>query len=371
MICVYKNLIKNNFNIEKTMKEVIDIYISENSIINRVKNQSLDIFFTIVDNSMFDKHIESGNEIIISKILKVACSANDLVLVKKILLMRPDKNFREYTYNLLGTILNVALNYNAIGVFTLLYSSDKLHKELYIMHGQINPKLLEILLIEKHNALNFISFSKILKSLHETTISNVKLMIKYKVNFKEEKANSLNENPNLSIVNKYLDDIDTDTSLMFMASVLNTTISDLLYDPNYINSCGKTLLHFAIKYGHNFIAKHLIKKGFNINVKDFNFTTPLHLTCKFNNIEMAEYLLSKGAFNTLDKVNRSAAFYAVIKGNLLILQLLNQYNYIDADKKNLLDYAFEYRRFDIAEYLYNEHVKDNIEYLQEFKKMKI
>lgn len=52
----------------------------------------------------------------------------------------------------------------------------------------------------------------------------------------------------------------------------------------------------AIKNGNKQEVKHLIAKGANVNYKDDNFKTPLHIALEERNLPLARYLIDNGAF---------------------------------------------------------------------------
>lgn len=57
----------------------------------------------------------------------------------------------------------------------------------------------------------------------------------------------------------------------------------------------KTPLHLALELGHVDIARYLIKKGADINLKDKDKATPLHNAAYLGNMKIVDLLLKKGA----------------------------------------------------------------------------
>ena len=76
---------------------------------------------------------------------------------------------------------------------------------------------------------------------------------------------------------------------------MSTNIDKSMYE-NYIDEDQNTLLHFWImKNGCIDMFKLLLKYESDVNKKNkFNFT-PLHVACKYGNIEFAKLLLENGA----------------------------------------------------------------------------
>lgn len=58
---------------------------------------------------------------------------------------------------------------------------------------------------------------------------------------------------------------------------------------------GKTALHHACRHKKDDVAIYLIKKGSDINIKDENKATPLHITTALGNLELVKILLKRGA----------------------------------------------------------------------------
>lgn len=344
---------------------MINLYYSENSIENRVFPQSLSIFPEIVNDTIFDKLIEENNKSTLIKILSFSTTVNDINLFKKIIYKH---NFFDEPIEKFDTLINKALNYNSVDIFYFLYDYHKkqnIKKCINLMHSNLNPKILEYLLQNKEELL-FDFFCNLLLNINVNSKKNVELMIKYNVNFKLEnanrnlQANKESENKDLQNSNQDLQNVielDSDTSLMFLASNLNITILNLVYDETYFNSNQKTILHNAVKLENFHIVEYLIKvKKVNINATDINLTTPLLQACKLKNIEIVNLLLENGAMHTLDIGNRSPIYYAVVNNKLEIVELLFKFNadlnYLDKNRKGLIDFAFEKKNLEIAKFLY-------------------
>lgn len=315
------------------IKDLIIFYRTENLIIDRYRNQCLNYFPKIVNNSMFDKIILAKKKDLelIKRILKESIRNNDVELFEKI--CNNNSNIHISTIDKHGSYINYALHYNAYDVFVYLYSQN-IPKKLYIYHQFINPKIFELLLKNKDECLNYNFFSMLLSDVSEVLVDNVKLMLEYKIDFEQENTEKTNKLfPN-------------DESLLFLAANINTYILNLVYKENYVNSNNKTILHNAIKKENYFIVKYLIEeKKLNVNAKDINLSTPLHVACKKSNVDIVEILFLNGAIsslNSLDKGNRPPIYYAVINNNIEILKILIKYRadgYIDSSGYTLIEHA--------------------------------
>jgi len=58
---------------------------------------------------------------------------------------------------------------------------------------------------------------------------------------------------------------------------------------------GMTPLHYAASYGNVEVAKFLISKGANVNAQAAYYETPLHAAARNGNVEIVKLLVSKGA----------------------------------------------------------------------------
>jgi len=65
-----------------------------------------------------------------------------------------------------------------------------------------------------------------------------------------------------------------------------------------------TALHGAAALGYMALAKNYVnQEGANVNGKDSNHNTPLHLAAQYNNFDVAKYLVEKGAGASIDETN--------------------------------------------------------------------
>jgi uncharacterized protein len=111
---------------------------------------------------------------------------------------------------------------------------------------------------------------------------------------------------------------------------------------NYSSAVGKngqTVLHEAISFSQNEIAKYFIEKGVGLNSMCKKGQTALHYSAIYKNIDLTAVLVLKGAdINQVDIHGNNPAWYsALTAGNpvsLEIFKLLKQ-NGADLVRKNL------------------------------------
>jgi ankyrin repeat protein len=91
---------------------------------------------------------------------------------------------------------------------------------------------------------------------------------------------------------------------------------------NAVNNNGRTPLHLAVSRGHLEMAAWLIKKGADVNLREASFQlTPLHLAVWGGHLETALMLLKNGAdLQAREKDNETALYY--VKNNLPLAKLL-------------------------------------------------
>lgn len=87
---------------------------------------------------------------------------------------------------------------------------------------------------------------------------------------------------------------------------------------------GNTLLHHACYLGYKEIAELLLKNNVvDINELDGMSRTPLHLAVKFGQIEITDYLISKGADTTIRDIARELPLKSAIdRKDAEIIELL-------------------------------------------------
>ena len=96
---------------------------------------------------------------------------------------------------------------------------------------------------------------------------------------------------------------------------------------------GKIYLCWAAEHGHLEIAKLLLANGANVNVKDEDNITALHLAAQNGHLEIAKFLVENGAnVNVKDEDNVTALHLAAQNGHTGIVSLLIA-NDVDIDVK--------------------------------------
>ena len=110
---------------------------------------------------------------------------------------------------------------------------------------------------------------------------------------------------------------------------------------DYIDSDGKTILYYPIKYGYNNILKNIINNSKNIvgihinNIKDSNNNNPLHYASQFNNTEAIEILLNNYTdINTINNQGNTPLHLSVINNNIKNINLLLKNKNIDVNLLN-------------------------------------
>ncbi|XP_055324952.1 putative ankyrin repeat protein RF_0381 [Sitodiplosis mosellana] len=142
--------------------------------------------------------------------------------------------------------------------------------------------------------------------------------------------------------------IDADIELMLACAFhrryrKNEKILDLLFangadinHPYYLN--GRTLLHFAIEttdpsrfnmeYFFKFLFKYLIRKGADVNARNDQGYSPLHVAANKGNEIIAQMLLENGAKVNMETNNGTTPLTLAIKnfknGNMGMIKLLIQ-----------------------------------------------
>lgn len=65
-------------------------------------------------------------------------------------------------------------------------------------------------------------------------------------------------------------------------------------DINQLNDDGQNLLHEAISYGNELIAKELVERNIDVNQKDLHGQTPLHYAATYNQRSIAACVIEMG-----------------------------------------------------------------------------
>lgn len=99
-------------------------------------------------------------------------------------------------------------------------------------------------------------------------------------------------------------------------------------DINVKDTQNCTLLHLAAKSNQETICKQLILEGLDVNSQDVNGSSPLHLAVEFNSSSVVQLLLeNKADINKNDLDDYTPLHTAArIRGNFDVLELLIKYN---------------------------------------------
>ncbi len=134
------------------------------------------------------------------------------------------------------------------------------------------------------------------------------------------------------------------------------------YTGKSYNSCNNTYiwtpLHEAVYYDQREIVELLISKGADVNTKDNKGKTPLHYAVENGHKELVELFISKGAdVNARDNKGKTPLHYAVENGHKELVELFiskgANVNLKDNEGKTPLNWTIENIK--------NEKIKDNSE----------
>lgn len=143
-------------------------------------------------------------------------------------------------------------------------------------------------------------------------------------------------------------------------STVKKLTEDRDLDINYQDKSGWSYLHY---YNHDEvdIAKLLLERGCNVNLKDNSGDTPLNRAVSYGNTKTVKYLIEHGAdVNSQNNNGYSPIIQAAIvagNGNKdaeCLKALLNnkaEPNLMNKQGKTALDYAFEYKSDEIIKLL--------------------
>ena len=105
--------------------------------------------------------------------------------------------------------------------------------------------------------------------------------------------------------------------------VINHLIDHFHLDVNVRNRDGETPLHIAACYGRTNTVEHLVCKGANVSIKDRIGSTPLHSAATQGHTDTVELLLNSGAYvNSKDDNGSTPLHDAATEGHTETVELL-------------------------------------------------
>ena len=105
--------------------------------------------------------------------------------------------------------------------------------------------------------------------------------------------------------------------------IVDIILSELVINVNSRDNNGETALHVVCRSGNNKIFTLLLGKGADVTVTDKDGNTPLHLACQTGSLEICQEILKKGCdINAKNKNGDTPLFIACKYCHFYILQLL-------------------------------------------------
>jgi len=115
----------------------------------------------------------------------------------------------------------------------------------------------------------------------------------------------------------------TGKNCQFIEDLLKAQLDITGRDVNYRDEDNKTALHIAAKKNLLEAAKWLINKGADLEAHDNRGFTPLHYAAGYNSVDVAGLLISRGAkVDAIDRNGRTALHMAAKWNSLKVAQLL-------------------------------------------------
>ncbi|ELR45172.1 Putative ankyrin repeat domain-containing protein 19, partial [Bos mutus] len=120
-------------------------------------------------------------------------------------------------------------------------------------------------------------------------------------------------------------DNENRTALMKKAKPHATLLLEHGADPNVMDVCGNTTLHYAVFCQNISLAAKLLSCDANIEARNKDNLTPLLLAIIERRAQMVEFLVKNGAnIHAVDKLKRTALMLAVNYGSTNVVGLLLQ-----------------------------------------------
>ncbi|CRG94164.1 ankyrin-repeat protein, putative [Plasmodium gallinaceum] len=148
-------------------------------------------------------------------------------------------------------------------------------------------------------------------------------------------------------------------------SKLQIPLGDYIQPPH-----NRTAFWYSCRNGSLKMAKIILKKGSNINHKDINGISPLHICVKHGHLSLAKFLLENNAnINIKDNDGQTPIFYAIINRHYDIVKLLIEngadVSIKDNNNASVYDYADFTGKTKLSTYILyksNELIVKNTQY---------
>ncbi|ORY78795.1 ankyrin, partial [Neocallimastix californiae] len=149
-------------------------------------------------------------------------------------------------------------------------------------------------------------------------------------------------------------------SLKYHNDILAKVIIEKGANINIKDNFRKTPLMYAIENNNSSdIIELLLQKGANINDKDFNGNTPLHYACKFSNVNIVSLIMGKKPkINEQNEKGETPLIISFMERNWICAKRLLEYNDInvtikDKNGNTILNY---FKDLENDSYKFNEEI---------------
>lgn len=111
--------------------------------------------------------------------------------------------------------------------------------------------------------------------------------------------------------------IQSGDRVAFVAFMEQMLEGELRYDIDYQEPSSKnSLIHVAAQNGNKLMAKNLLRNGANINAINGRGNSPLHFCFAYGYQELGEYLISKGADDSIKNADGLSCYEGLNKEDL-------------------------------------------------------
>ncbi len=113
-------------------------------------------------------------------------------------------------------------------------------------------------------------------------------------------------------------------------NLIRVILDNGLVDVNAKGYLGRSPLHWAVDWNNIALAECLISAGADVNSEDDWGSSPLHLAVRENKLEIANLLISAGAdVNAKDDNGKSPLYRAVLRGYVEMEALLKKHGAVE------------------------------------------